>query len=193
MVNACAVLLLGERKNQRLSGFSSYKDLRDLILYFKNPIDLFKISPQMSYRQIIYHIVFSTKNRETSIANEHCEQLYMFIWGISKNKNCKLYRINGIEDHIHLLVDLHPSIALADYVKDIKVASNLWMKESGKFPEFGGWQVSYGAFTYSVKEKHVLINYIKNQKIHHCSESSIEEFRRMLVENEVDFDESYLL
>jgi putative transposase len=93
----------------------------------------------MSYRQIFYQIVFGTKNREAVITDAHCEELYKYIWGVIKNRSCKLYRINGTADHIHIFSDLHPAIALADYVKDIKVSSSLWMKESGKFPEFKGW------------------------------------------------------
>lgn len=61
--------------------------------------------------------------------------------------------------------DLHPTVCLSDYVKDIKVASSIWMKESGKFPAFEGWQDKYGAFTYSIKEKGIIINYIKNQSV----------------------------
>jgi len=118
----------------------------------------------MSYRQIFYQIVFGTKNREATIAEEHCEELNKYIWGIIKNKNCKLYRINGVEDHIHIFSDLHPSISLADYVKEIKVASSIWMKECNKFPKFKGGQDKYGAFTYSIKEKDMIINYIKNQR-----------------------------
>ena len=121
----------------------------------------------MSHRQIFYQIVFGTKNREASIADAHSEELYKYIWGTLKNKNCKLYRINGMEDHIHIFSDLHPSVSLADYIKDIKISSNLWMKGSGKFPKFKGWQDSYGAFTYSIKEKDTIINYVKNQKEHH--------------------------
>ena len=123
----------------------------------------------MSHRQIFYQIVFGTKNREASIADAHSEELYKYIWGTLKNKNCKLYRINGMEDHIHIFSDLHPSVSLADYIKDIKISSNLWMKGSGKFPKFKGWQDSYGAFTYSIKEKDNIINYVKNQKEHHKS------------------------
>lgn len=73
----------------------------------------------MSYRQIIYQIVFATKNREKTITNEHCDELYKYIWGVIKKRNGTLFRINGIEDHIHILSDLHPSISLADYVKEI--------------------------------------------------------------------------
>ncbi|MCW3109873.1 MAG: tnpA [Segetibacter sp.] len=146
-----------------------------------------------SYRQIFYQIVFGTKNHKQTIAKAYDVELYKFTFGIIKNKNCKLYRINGVEDHLHILSDLHPSVCLADYVKDIKVASSLWMKESGKFPLFEGWQEGYGAFTYSIREKDMIINYIKNQKEHHKSESFYDEYKRLLIENGIEFDEKYLL
>ena len=146
-----------------------------------------------TYRQIFYQIIFSPKHRKPAISREHDKELYKYIWGIIKNKNVKLYRINGIEDHIHIFSDLHPSISLSDYVKDIKIASNLWMKESGKFPLFEGWQDGYGAFTYSMQEKDMIINYVKNQKEHHKSESYYDEFKRLLEEHGIEFDEKYLL
>jgi REP element-mobilizing transposase RayT len=93
-----------------------------------------------TYRQIFYQIVFSTKNRALSITREHEDELYKYIWGIIKRRNCKLYRINGMEDHIHIMSDLHPSVCLSDYIKEIKVTSNQWMKDSGLFPEFNNWQ-----------------------------------------------------
>ncbi len=146
-----------------------------------------------SYKQIFYQIIFSTKFSEPTINEEHCEVLYKYIWGVIKNKKCKLYRINEVEDHIHIFSDLHPSISLSDYVKDIKVSSSLWMKESGKFPDFIGWQVGYGAFTYSIREKEMIINYVKNQKVHHKNENYIDEYKRILKEHDIDFDEKYLL
>lgn len=147
----------------------------------------------MSYKQIYYQIVFGTKHRKPTIAEEHCEELYKYIWGIIKNNKCKLYRINGIADHIHIFSDLHPTVALADYIKDIKVASSIWMKEKGKFPEFEGWQDGYGAFTYSIREKDMIINYVKNQKEHHKTETFFDEYKRLLIENGIEFDEKYLL
>lgn len=147
----------------------------------------------MSYRQIFYHLIFGTKHRKATIAEENCEQLYKYIWGIIRNKRCKLYRINGAEDHIHILSDLHPSISLANYIKDIKIASNGWMKENGLFPGFEEWQDGYGAFTCSIKEKDTIINYIKNQKEHHKKEIFWDEFRRLLMENDIEFNEKYLL
>jgi len=146
-----------------------------------------------TYKQIFYHIVFGTKHRESTIAESHCEELYKYIWGIIKNKHCTLYRINGVEDHIHIFSDLHPSLCLADYIKDIKVASSIWMKESGLFSEFKGWQDGYGAFTYSLNQKNTIINYIKNQKEHHKKESFYDEYKRLLIENGIEFEEKYLL
>lgn len=147
----------------------------------------------MSYKQIYYHIIFGTKNRQPTLTEKHCTTLYRYIYGIIQKKHCKLYRINGIEDHIHLFSDLHPSIALADYIKDIKVASSQWMKACGRFPDFRGWQDGYGAFTYSFSERDKIINYVKNQKIHHQKENFHDEFKRLLIENGIEFDEKYLI
>lgn len=143
-----------------------------------------------TYRQIFYHIVFGTKQRSPVINEKNESELYRYIWGILKNKNCKLYRINGMPDHIHIFCDLHPSVSLSNLIKDIKVATNLWMKESGLFPEFDGWQEGYGAFTSSVKEKETTINYIKNQKEHHKHESFEDEFKKLLAEHTIEFKQN---
>jgi REP element-mobilizing transposase RayT len=147
----------------------------------------------MSYRQIYYHIIFATKFRNKTINETHCTELYKYITGIIRSKNCLLYQINGGEDHIHILSDLHPSISLANYIKDIKIASSIWLKNCGLFPKFEAWQEGYGAFTYSTNEKNSIIEYIKNQKEHHKKESSIDEFKRLLIEHNIAFDEKFLL
>ena len=146
-----------------------------------------------NYRQIFYQIVFGTKHRQSTIDEKHCKELYQYISGVIKKKNCKLYRINGTEDHIHIFSDLHPTISLSDYVKDIKVASSIWMKASGNFPKFESWQEGYGAFTNSIREKDIIINYVKNQKEHHKTETFYDEFKRLLIENGIEFDVKYLL
>lgn len=145
-----------------------------------------------TFRQIYYQIIFGTKHREPTINEKNEPELYKYIWGILKNKNCKLYRINGIQNHIHIFCDLHPSISLSNLVKDIKISTNLWMKQSGLFPEFTEWQEGYGAFTYSIREKEMIINYIKNQKEHHKNETFEEEYKRILKEEGIEFDEKYL-
>lgn len=144
-------------------------------------------------KQIFYQIVFSTKSRIPSITETHETELYKYIWGIIKAKKCLLYRINGMADHIHIFSDLHPTVCLSDYVKDIKVASSSWIKDRGYFPEFPGWQDGYGAFTYTINDKERIMNYVKNQKEHHKTENSLDEYRRLLIENGIDFDEKYLL
>jgi REP element-mobilizing transposase RayT len=111
--------------------------------------------------------------------------------GVIKNKNCFLYRINGIENHIHILSDLHPSIALADFMCDIKASSSLWLKQSGKFPNFEGWADGYAALTYSWRDKAMIVNYIKNQQEHHKKESFKDELRRLLNEHGIEIDEKY--
>ncbi|MDX2048583.1 MAG: IS200/IS605 family transposase [Chitinophagaceae bacterium] len=129
-----------------------------------------------TYRQVFYQIVFSTKNREAGISEAHESELYKYIWGIINEQKCKLYRINSMPDHIHIFSDLHPTICLSDYVKNIKVASNIWMKNSGKFRLFAGWQDGYGAFTYSIREKDMISEYIKSQKQHHKKETFYDEY-----------------
>lgn len=146
-----------------------------------------------TYRQILYHIVFRTKYNERTITADTATHLYKYIWGISKNKGCVLFRINGTEDHLHILSDLHPSLALSDYVKDIKVASSSWMKQSGYFPNFKGWGTGYCALTYAYRDKETIINYIRNQQEHHKRESFVDELRRLLQEEGVEFNEHFLL
>jgi len=145
-----------------------------------------------SHRQILYHIIFRTKNHKPVITATYKEELYKYIWGIIKNKNCTLYQINGPKDHIHILSDLHPSISLANFVKDIKVATSLWMKESGYFSEFEGWAEGYGAFTYAYRDKDMIIKYIKNQEEHHKKVSFQEEYLQFLKEFGVDYDERFI-
>jgi putative transposase len=144
-----------------------------------------------SYRQIIYHIIFRTKNSKKSLVQSHIGELLAYITGIIKNKNCFTYRINGMEDHIHLLTDLHPSIALADYIRDIKTSSSIWLKQNGSFPDFDGWADGYAALTYAYRDRDMIINYIKNQQVHHNRTSFDEEYRKLLEENNITIDERY--
>ena len=120
-----------------------------------------------SYRQHLYHIVFRTKDSFPTIRQNHVNELYAYVTGIIKHKQSHLYRINGVENHLHILTDMNPSIAPMDFVKDIKVSSSVWMKRSNLFPLFDGWAVGYGSFTCSYMDIDRLIEYIKNQQEHH--------------------------
>ena len=146
-----------------------------------------------TYTQIIYHIVFATKNRERVLDKPCREDLFRYVWGIVKNHDCQLFRLNGVEDHVHILTSLHPTVAMADLVKAVKTGSAKWIKENGVFPQFSHWQEGYGAFTHSVREKDVLIEYTKNQEEHHRRVDFSDEYRKLLREADVEFDEKYLL
>lgn len=146
-----------------------------------------------TYTQILYQIVFGTKNRERTLTVNNRKELFKYICGILQNKKCHLYQINGVEDHLHILTHLHPSVALADLIKDIKLASSKYIKEKNLFPKFNGWQDGYGAFTYSIDRKDVLINYIKNQEERHRIKTFREEYIELLQAHGIDFEEKYLL
>lgn len=145
-----------------------------------------------THTQILYQIIFSTKYRAPTLVRENRPALFKYIWGILNNKKCHLYRINGVEDHLHIATHLHPSVALATLVKDIKLASSAYIKESGIFPDFEAWQSGYSAFTYTFSEKDGLIEYVKNQEEHHKTVSFREELIALLREHGVEFDEKYL-
>ncbi|MBI2432585.1 MAG: IS200/IS605 family transposase [Candidatus Hydrogenedentes bacterium] len=145
-----------------------------------------------TYTQLLYHIVFSTKHRQRTLDAPGRPELFRYVWGILKNKECHLYRINGIEDHIHILTHVHPTIAVARLVKDIKVATNAWNKEQRVFPAFESWQDGYGAFTHSLAEKDRLIEYVKNQEEHHRTETFEDELRRLVEAAGLKFDPKFL-
>jgi len=144
-----------------------------------------------SYPQIYYHIVFRTDNGGNVLLQENRRDLFAYMMGIMKSRNCHLYRINGMEDHIHILCDLHPSIALANLVRDIKASSSLWIKAQPFFSEFVGWADGYGAFTCSNSDKDRVIAYIKNQQEYHKTKSFLDEYRELLNEHGITIDEKF--
>ncbi len=133
-----------------------------------------------TYTDITYHLVFATKNRVRSLDKPRRDELYRFIWGVLKERTCHLYRIGGIEDHIHILSSLHPTVALANLVKEIKTASSAWIKGRQVFPAFDYWQEGYGAFTVAADARPGLIAYIREQETHHQREEFVDELKRMV-------------
>jgi REP element-mobilizing transposase RayT len=146
-----------------------------------------------TYTQILYQIVFSTKNREKTLFEKNRQDLFHYIWAVLKNKKCFPYQINGVDDHIHIATHIHPTVSLSSLVKDIKVSSSLWIKDKKVFPDFTSWQVGYGGFTYSIREKEVLVRYIINQQEHHHKKTFKEELIELLEEHGVEYDEKYML
>ena len=145
-----------------------------------------------TYTQILYQIVFATNRREGTLSKDKRSLLYRHIQGILRNKGCHPYLINGVEDHLHIVTHLHPTVPLAKLVHTIKLSSSRFIKETGIFPGFTGWQDGYSAFTYSIGQKRLLIDYVEHQEEHHRRTSFIEEYKALLLANDIPFDESFL-
>ena len=144
-----------------------------------------------TYTQILYHVVFATKDRRPALSDSRRDVLYRYMSGVIKNSHCRTVWINGVKDHVHILLSLHPTVALADLLKDMKVASSGWIKEKGVFPNFVGWQEGYGAFTYALRDEPELIMYLKGQEEHHRKVTFEEEYRKLLLEAGIKTDERY--
>ena len=146
-----------------------------------------------THTQILYQIVFSTKNRSKCMMKETRHQVFAYISGILKQHQCRPYIVNGVEDHLHILTHLHPSVALADLVKEIKITSHKYIDQLHLFPDFTNWQNGYGAFTYDQKAVSNLYRYIENQEIHHHGIAFEEEYIALLDEHHVEYDPKYVL
>ena len=147
----------------------------------------------MAYTKLLFHIVFRPHANRPVIVEEHERELYMYIYGFCKNHQCVLYRINGMPDHVHMLVGLHPTIAVASFVHDLKIATGNFMRANrDKFPMFESWERSYGAFTYSEADKDRVIQYIINQKEHHKRVNTHDEMVQILKEFGIEYDEKYI-
>lgn len=147
----------------------------------------------MSYVQTYYHIIFSTKSRVPVLVADKRKDIFAYMWGVIKGKQCHLYRINGVEDHVHIFCSIHSTVALADLVRDIKVASTAWIKKEGILPGFPGWQDKYAGFTKSHEHRDKIINYVKNQEEHHAMGLSfLNELKALLAEEGIEFDEQFL-
>ncbi|MCX2576058.1 IS200/IS605 family transposase [Pedobacter sandarakinus] len=145
-----------------------------------------------TYSQIYIQIVFAVQNRNPLIDFSWEDELYKYIAGIIQNKNQKLISINGMPDHIHILIGMRPTCNLSDLVREIKKASNTFINEK-QFSRFNfKWQEGFGAFSYSHSQLGNVINYIQNQKQHHKKVSFKEEYLGFLDRFEIAFDKDYL-
>lgn len=147
----------------------------------------------MSYTCIRYHIVIRTKDSLRTIDERHERDLYAYIYAFTKVRNCVLYRVGGMPDHIHILMSLHPSVALSDFIRDMKTATSKYMKaHHDKYPMFEGWGNEYYASTLGTGQQETVRQYIIHQKEHHRHETARDELKRLCEENGIPVDERYL-
>ncbi|MBA3805601.1 MAG: IS200/IS605 family transposase [Acidobacteria bacterium] len=145
-----------------------------------------------SYTNLLYHLIFSTKNRQPLLTPEYQTRLYDYIGGTIRKQGGIALAINGITDHVHLLVKLRPDKAVSDVLRDLKANASGWMHEI--FPELRdfSWQNGYGAFTVSASQVKRVRQYIANQEAHHQKLSFRDELIALLKANEIEFDERFL-
>jgi putative transposase len=145
-----------------------------------------------TFTQLYIHIIFAVKNRNSLIKPDWEEKLYKFISGLLTNKGQKLLRVNGMPDHVHILIGMKPDYNLSDLVREIKKSSNKFIKDSG-FTKFNfSWQTGYGAFSVSPSQLDKVINYIKKQKEHHRKRSFKEEYLEFLEKYQIEYKPDYL-
>jgi len=145
-----------------------------------------------SCTNLLYHLVFSTKDRRPLIADAYQARLYDYIGGTVRKLGGISLALNGTEDHVHLLAKLRPDTALSDVLRDLKANSSGWMHNL--FPELKefSWQRGYGAFTVSQSNVEEVANYIARQKEHHARVSFRDEFIQFLKANGIEYDERYV-
>ena len=147
-----------------------------------------------TYTQILYQIVFGSKNYTHFLNQANQDVLYNYIAGICMQKKCKPYKIGGYSNHIHMIVCLHPSQNLSGLIKDVKTASNYMMlKKTELFSLFPGWQVGYGSFTYNYSVKNRLIEYVAGQAEHHKKINFQQELIAFCDEFGIEYDSKYLI
>lgn len=145
-----------------------------------------------TFSQIYIHVVFAVKGRENIMHSSWRKELHQYISGIISGKNQKSIIVNGVSDHVHILIGLRPAMSISDLVRDIKNNSSKWINENrlvrGKF----SWQDGYGAFSHSHSQVNDVYSYILSQEEHHKKTTFKEEYISFLQTFDIPFDERYL-
>jgi putative transposase len=151
-----------------------------------------EVMPQ-SLSSIYVHLVFSTKERRPFFGERPLrEGLHDQLGAISKRLDCLPVRIGGVEDHVHLLCGLGRRISPADWVKELKRVSNLWLKEQGSDYARFEWQNGYAVFSVSRSNLERVRRYVAEQELHHRKLSFQDELRALLSRHELAYEERYL-
>jgi REP element-mobilizing transposase RayT len=146
-----------------------------------------------TYTSLHYHIVFSTKNREPWLTAPMRERLWPYLGGIARENHMTALEVGGVSDHVHVLVSIPPTVAVAKAVQLMKGGSSHWLKSEFRSLAGFAWQDGYGAFTVSESQIGTVRAYIRNQAEHHRTKTFAEEYRALLERHHVEFDERYWL
>lgn len=142
-----------------------------------------------TYSQNVLHVIFSTKERQKTLSPDLQPLLWAYIAGVCQKFEVHVLAIGGIEDHIHLLIQVPPTLPVAKAVLTIKSNSSRWANEQGhKF----AWQQGYAAFSVSSSNIAAVVQYIRNQQAHHKKRGFEEEFVALLKKHDVAFDPKFV-
>jgi len=145
-----------------------------------------------TFSQIYIQSVFAVSNRQSLIKPEFKEELYKYITGIVRNHGQKLISINGMPDHLHILIGLRPAMALADLIQEIKADSTHFVNKRRLVHGRFSWQEGYGAFSYGHSQLDTIIRYIQNQEKHHQRRSFKDEYLSLLRKFDIAFEDKYV-
>lgn len=145
-----------------------------------------------SFTQIYIQLIFSPLKRECLFRNEHKDELYKYINGTIKNLAHKPIVINGMSDHIHILVGLNPNQSISDLVRDVKRSSSIFINEKNWFRGNFNWQAGYGGFSYGRSQLDDICKYIKNQELQHQKITFRKEYTSFLKKFEIEYEEQFL-
>jgi REP element-mobilizing transposase RayT len=143
-------------------------------------------------RQNLIHLVYSTKNRQKFLPYEPYLELHKYCRGILDNHKCHLIEMNNVDDHVHLLFDLHRTIALSDLIQNLKASSSSWLKQQDARFRLFEWQRGFGAFSLGQSQRPGAVAYIQGQQAKHATVSYEDEIRELLQRYEVEYDERYV-
>jgi REP element-mobilizing transposase RayT len=132
------------------------------------------------YARLVFHVVFSTKDREPLITEDVQARLYEYMGGVLREVGGRLIEIGGTEDHVHLLVELRPSMQVAEAVGKVKGASSRWLDQQSWFGGGFSWQRGYAAFTVSRSLERKVAGYVRGQRSHHRAMSFTAELEKLL-------------
>ncbi len=146
-----------------------------------------------SLSAVYIHLVFSTKERRAFFRDKTMRYaLHSYLGGISKQLECPPIRIGGVEDHVHILARFGRTITQAEWVKELKRVSNLWLKEQGRGHADFQWQGGYASFSVSQSNLEQVKEYIAQQEEHHRKQTFQDELRALFAKHHIEFDERYV-
>jgi REP element-mobilizing transposase RayT len=145
-----------------------------------------------TYTQLYIHCVFAVKWRAAMLDTEWDERLRLYITAIAQNHKHKMLAINNMPDHLHCFVGLNPAESISDLMRVVKSESAAWINQEGFCRGKFNWQDGFGAFSHSKSQVNQVVQYIRNQQEHHKKVTFINEYKKMLRDFEVDFNEQYI-